>query len=261
MADIVIAGAEYHGVPSISIPKIGGGMAEYSEGGGNLAEIIMRPDAEIYKVWSGDALVAEDLGWTIPAYTTSAQTIHTGGAQEETVTLTSLYPDYNLFIIEKFLLTGIYTTDAAVKGKPIYDAGFSNYEVLEIPANTIQWGGKSYTSRSVTCTSRGGAYRMPYWSSTTAISLYTASSYGFHSTVVAPAIASNVLTVSDPTMTMRGSTTYFTSSAWGTLTDIRRQWRVELWRAPKNNLNVNGWEMYQGLQHIIDCAQGSGILT
>lgn len=34
MSDIEIAGVQYSGVPSITVPKVGGGLAEYVEGGG-----------------------------------------------------------------------------------------------------------------------------------------------------------------------------------------------------------------------------------
>ena len=42
------------------------------------------------------------------------------------------------------------------------------------------------------------------------------------------------------------------------LTDIRYQYVIDVYRAPMNNLNVDGWEQDQTLQHIIDCVNTSG---
>ena len=46
MSDITIAGATYNDVPSILVPKVGGGFAEYTEGGGggSLTPFVLRPD-------------------------------------------------------------------------------------------------------------------------------------------------------------------------------------------------------------------------
>lgn len=37
------------------------------------------------------------------------------------------------------------------------------------------------------------------------------------------------------------------------LTDIRRQYIIELWRAPKGNMNVDGWGSMQQTVHIHEC--------
>lgn len=263
MPDVSLWGAVYPDVTEVELPVDGGGTALFAYGGVSpvtLQPVVIRPDAELMHVWSEDAMVEADLGWTIPAYSTTAKTIHTGSAQSETYTIDY---SYNWFIVEKLLLTPEYTTgDTPVKGKPAYAAGCVMYEVLEIPANTCTWGGKSYGSRSVTTTQRGTCYREPYFTSTTAISVYTSTTYGMGQTAVAPTVSSGAITVSDPTMVIRGSTTYFTSAVWGTMTDIRRQWRIELWRAPKEPSINDGWSGTQGLMHIIADAQGTtGKLT
>ena len=260
MSDIVIAGNTYSDVPKIIVPKAGGGNAEYSEGGGtiNLQATVLRPDATLIKVWSADDLVVEDLEWTIPSYSTSSKTLHTGAALSTTY---SLDYSYNWFIVEKFLLTPVYSTSALAKGKPTYNASAYFYEISEFPGDTFSYGGKTVTTRSVTTNARGSVIRQPYYSSTSALSVYTAGSYGFGASAVAPSISSGTLTVSDPTITMRGSTTYLTSAVWGTVTDIRRQYRIELWRSPKDSYGVDGWEGYQTVMHIVNDAQGTGTLT
>ena len=56
---------------------------------------------------------------------------------------------------------------------------------------------------------------------------------------------------------MRGNTTYFTSSAWGKITDIRRQYVIEVYKAPKNHLNLDGWGAYQHMLKIAACVNGT----
>lgn len=41
MSDIVIAGNTYAGVPSITVPKVGGGFATFSEGGGGASNVVI----------------------------------------------------------------------------------------------------------------------------------------------------------------------------------------------------------------------------
>jgi hypothetical protein len=41
MSDILIAGNTYAGVPSITVPKVGGGFATFSEGGGGASNVVI----------------------------------------------------------------------------------------------------------------------------------------------------------------------------------------------------------------------------
>jgi glycine/serine hydroxymethyltransferase len=72
---------------------------------------------------------------------------------------------------------------------------------------------------------------MPYWSTATAIKVYTASTYGTHQTVVAPTLSSTSsatpnLTIVSPKLIIRGSSTYLSSANWAKITDIRRQYII-----------------------------------
>ena len=214
----------------------------------------MRQDAELVGTWSSDDLFVEDLEGTIPAYSTTAATLIAVETLEKTYTLT--YTDYNYYLLERFLTTPIYNTDTPVKGRQEYSADSVLYEIVEIPANTMKTSsGKYYTSRSVSTTVAGNAIRYIYWTSGTAISIATATTYGVQQVVQTPSISSSKLTVKAPVLQIRGSSTYLSSTAWGTLTDIRRQYVFELWRAPKNNFNIDGWGVASNLQKIIDCQQ------
>ena len=103
----------------------------------------------------------------------------------------------------------------------------------------------------------GYTYRSIYWNATTTIAPYSTGVYAPVQTVVAPTISSGVVTVNTPAVTVRGSTTYFTSTYFDAITDIRYQWIAELYRAPKANLNLDGWGMEQQLKHIVDCVEST----
>lgn len=87
--------------------------------------------------------------------------------------------------------------------------------------------------------------------------IYTATTYTASQVASTPTVSSGKLTVIAPSLQMRGSTTYFTSSAWGKITDIRRQYVIEVWRVPKEDLNVEGWGSYQNALKIANCINGT----
>ena len=87
--------------------------------------------------------------------------------------------------------------------------------------------------------------------------IYTATTYTASQVASAPTVSSGTLTCIAPSLQMRGSTTYFTSSAWGKITDIRRQYVIEVYKAPKNHLNIDGWGTYQHMLKIAACVNGT----
>ena len=228
-------------------------------GTGTLAQplkpYILRPDAELVRTWTHDSLAVEDDEATIPAYSTSAQTVIAAEALTPTITLS--YADYNYYVVERFLTIPIYNTTTKAKGRPDYCASSYLYEVNAIDGSTFKSvEGTVYTSRTTNVASQTWT-RAPYWSSATALSMYTATSYTVSQVATAPAISSGVLTISTPSLQMRGSTTYFTSSNWGKITDIRRQYVIELYRAPRSEVNLEGWGSYQNMLHIAGCINGT----
>jgi hypothetical protein len=154
-----------------------------------------------------------------------------------------------------------YSADTKAKGRNEFFASGYLYEIIDIPANSfVADSGKAITSRTVAAAGQGFV-RMLYWSSATAIALYTATTYGIAMGITAPAISSSTLTIKSPTWLIRGNTTYLTSAMWALLTDIRFQYVIEVYRAPKSNLNIDGWGVTQNYQHILDCKNADGKLT
>lgn len=219
---------------------------------------VIRPDAELVKTWSYDKLWVTDDEGTIPSYTSSPTTIHTGAAITPTESLT--LSDYHYFILFRCITIPIYNTTTKEAGRPDYSVTSGLYEVAEVPGNTFTSldGTYTYASRYTSIYAVGAGYRMPYWTGASKMSVYTASTYGVHQTVAAPTLSSTssatpTLTIKDPNLYIRGSSTYMTSSVWGKMTDIRRQYVIELYRISKANDTLGGWGIWSQMQHIRNC--------
>ena len=251
MENIKLLG-DWNNVPSVILPTQENGTAEFIAKSNLLKWGVVRPDAELVKTWKGDELVHQDLNKTIPSYSTTA-TVLVDPVALDSDTYTVDYTNYNYYILERFLTIPIYSLSSKAKGRFEYQTASYIYELSEVPASTYSAlidSAKKYTSRSVGFYG-AGENRSPYWTNGTTLGLYTGSAYGTNQAVTAPSISSGVVTVTAPNVQLRGSTTYFTSTYYNALTDIRRQYVIELYRAPKNNLNLNGWGIYNQLLHVV----------
>lgn len=221
-------------------------IADIPSGGSTtLITGVLRPDAELVNTWTYDKYINADEGIEIPEYTTTATSLMASENLTPTVTLD--LDGYNYYVLERFLAIPEYNIDTKAKGRCEYWVGSVLYEITEFPANTIHTlvdPTKFYTSR-LTGMNVSGTYRELYWSSASAIAVYATSAYGVYETVTAPSVSGTTLTVKSPAFGIRGHASYFTNTYFNALTDIRYQWRIELWRAPKGNLNLDGWGLAQ----------------
>lgn len=232
-------------------------LTDSSSGGGAPKPFVIRPDAELVQSWSADDLLVEDLEIALPAYSTTAKTLITGANLTPTISLD--YANYNYFVELRTLTIPIYSTATIVKGRCEYTMNSYHYEMTEIPANEIVTvnGAKVLTSRSAAMTAMGSTGRTLYWSSTSAIAAASNTTYGPNLSAQAPSVSSGVCTVKEPNYGIRGSTTYFTSGAWSSMTDIRYQWVIEVWRAPKGNV-TDGWQHNSNIRHVAACVRTNG---
>ena len=218
-----------------------------------LKPFILRPDAELVKTWSIDRMVVEDDEATLPAYSTSAQTVLEAAAMTPTYTIS--YADWDWYVVERMLTIPTYSTTSKAKGRVEYHFSSYLFEITNVPGNTFHSLVEptlNYTSRLVIIPSQA-CIRQLYYSGATTLAMYTATTYGCAQVVSAPSIASGVLTINAPSVQERGSTTYFVNTFMNAVTDIRRQFVAELWRAPKGNLNIDAWGHTQQMFHIADC--------
>lgn len=226
-----------------------------SLGGINLQNYVLRPDAELVQTYTLDSLVVTDEGVTLPSYTTTATTTIAAANLSPTVSLN--LSNYDYFIRERFLTIPVYSSTTKAKGYNDYSLGSCFYEVLNLPTSFwLRTDGTYHTARVNGVISAGATYRLLYWSSATATAVYTSSGYGCHQVVAAPTLSSATsltpaLTVKAPSLYFRGSTTYFTSATWANITDIRRQYIIQVYRAPKGNANIDGWGGDQQIKSIM----------
>ena len=213
---------------------------------------VLRPDAEKVQSYTYDKLLVQNEGITIPAYTTTSTTIKAGAALSPTYTCD--LDTYDYYILERFVSYPIYSSSANAKGREEYSITSTLYEVVDIPPSSfVAQSGKEYTSHSTSLTAVGTITRELYWSSGTAVGVYTAASYGVAQVAVAPTISSGVITVSSPNVNIRGHASYLSSTYWGYMTDIRIQYIIEIYRVPKSNTVIDGWNHTSHLEHILDC--------
>ena len=257
MSDIIIAGNTYTEVPSIVVPKSGGGYATYTEGGGapTLKIGAIRPDATLVQSYTYDKwMIADEVLESLPAYTTTDTTLVASEALSTTVTVD--YETYNYYVIQRFLTIPSYSVTTKGKGRVEYHVSSRLYEISEVPANrfiALVNGTTKFASRTVTTSDCGVFHRLFYWSGSSAVTVYSSSAYGTFQVVVAPVINSGVLTINSPRFGIRGHTTYFTSTYFNALTDIRYQYVIEVYRAKKGDLNLDGWGHTTQMGHILDC--------
>lgn len=223
----------------------------------SLKNLVLRPDATLVKTYTFDKMVNADLEITIPPYTTSATTLKASADLSETYTVD--YTNYNYFILERMLTIPTYSVSTKAKGRAEYHINSAMYEITEIPADNFEaiLNGTKFGSRTVSIVAAGNFFRLLYWSNGTTLATQATTVYGPYQAVVTPALSSGVITMKSPTIGIRGHTTYFTSTYFNAVSDIRVQYVFEIWRAAKNNLNVDGWGGFQNSMHIIECANSS----
>lgn len=289
--NITLLGASYTGVPAVTLPQTGGGIATFTDvsdttaaaadvasgkyfyaadgtltqgtssgGGGTFTPTVgaLRSDAELVEKWTMDSYVVADLGLTIPAYSTSNVTLRASGA------LTAYTADpltYRYFITERVLTIPEYSITTLAKGRQEYSLGFAQYEWLYNPSgqqSTIIDPSKSYGVYSQM--EAMAITREIYWSSATAVGVYTNSTYCAAQAFTNPSISSNkTINIRYPSIAIRGHATYLTSTFFNAITDIRCQYVIELWRVPLTG--IDGWSHGTQMDSIFANIANGGTLT
>ena len=285
--NVSLWGANYSDVPSLTVPKTGGGIATFADpsgttavaadvaqgkyfldssgiltqgtasgGGGNLKMGVIRPDAELVRSWTYDRWYVSDLGNTIPAYQTSSKTLVSASTLSPTISCD--FAAYRYFVLIRALAYFSYNTSTPAKGRAEYTMLDNLYEVYNIPANTIEaTDGTKMTTAWTGVSAVGAVTQTIYWSSATALNRSSSSYWGYPKVNTSPSITNGTLKVTSPYFAMCGSGTYFPQAVWNTVTDMRMQYFVGVYRAQNNSLGLTGWGYESQLSHLIDCAQSA----
>lgn len=280
--NISIAGTNYNAVPSIQTPLQGGGTADFFDVSGTTATAsdvatgklfyaadgtlttgtssggsttltfgAIRPDAELLQTYSYDKYIVSDEEKTLPSYSTTAQTLLASSNLSPTITIDT--SSYNYLTTIRGIAIPTYNRTTLGTGRQEYSLAFGMWEHVQTPANTfhaIVDTNKKYTSTDNYMATET-VTRMGYFSSASSFKIQQAQ-YGAYLAFTAPSVSSTTLTIKSPALNMRGSSTYFSSTYWGYVTDVRYQWIINVWRAPKGNLNLDGWFGWQFQTHILD---------
>lgn len=221
-------------------------------GSTSLVHYAIRPDAVLANSYTYDKYMNADEQITMPSYSTSAQTIK-ASASLGTITLDR--DNYYYYIVERMLTIPTYSVTSVAKGRCEFHMGAHVFEIIDIPASSMHSlinPSLLYTSRLNTVTTVLATYRELYYSSGTALATYSTQAYGVCQAAVAPAISSGVVTINSPTVTCRGHSTYYSSTYANALTDVRAQYVIEVYKAPKNSsLGYDGWSNDQLMKQII----------
>ena len=219
---------------------------------------VLRSDAELIQTYTNNSLIVSGEGVTLPTYATAATTIRAG--QNLTPTINIDYDNYNYYILMRTLVIPQYNTNTPVKGRNEYAFAAYQYELTAMPVTlTSLVGNKTYTNTNHVAFHAKGECRLLYWSSATAVSLYASNTYGIYGLTNTPTISSGVMTVKSPYITHRGNTTYLPQAVYESITDIRFQYVLDVYRAPKNHLNRDGWEASQELAKCYSCINNNNL--
>ncbi len=223
-----------------------------------LNHILLRPDAEKVATYTYDKYINADEGVEIPAYSTTAKTL------KASVNLSPTYSmdltNYSYYVVERMLTIPEYSVDTKAKGRAEYTFAAAGYEIAAIEANNIHAliePTRKVTSRTIAVYTTGNFARIVYYSAATTLTTYGSAAYAMYQTVTAPGISGSTLTLKSPAFGVRGHTTYFTSTYFNALTDIRFQYVIEVWRAPKGNLDFDGWTLHNNGMAVINCIDGN----
>lgn len=232
MVDITIAGASYTSVPSIIIPKTGGGDAQFYDR--DIALDFMGIDAEFVKnVYDTTTALKNTLynGWT-PS--TTAKTIVTS------VSLTDKFAadtaDYDYYLKWRFDTNIQYTSTVTLKTIPIRNCIELYQAIIKRPSSFANITAEVYNSNA--CVTFFTAPFIEYYNSSGTRTFAYTGSYGFYIGATAATFSNSTtdapsITIKTPTITARCSTTYFATARGGDIDQANTQLRVigDIYRA------------------------------
>lgn len=215
------------------------------------------PSAELVQKWTYDKQIVRDESVTLPAWSTSLQTLKASADLSPSITLD--ISNYYYFVNLRTLAYPIYSGSSLYKGKTDYSLYANLGQMLNIPANTIKDRTGSATVAALNTYKNVGEVRCVYWNSATQL-VMTGTAYGGVLSAVTPSFSATSLTVKSPTLDMRGNANYYNETAYNETTDIRYQYIIEVYRIAKQNApeNLDGMLVNQ-FEKIIDSVNNNNM--
>lgn len=215
---------------------------------------IIRSDAELLQSYSYDKLLSSDLGITIPAYSTTQKTLVSSSTLSPTISMS--YADYHYYVLERMIVYPIYSNNTMASGREEYHVVSCEYEVAQTQENTFKaMNGTYYNNRIFTITD-AIVQRLIYWNSSSSMTGFSSSGQGLMINAQIPTAASGILSIKSPSITIKGSDTYLSSTYFNAITDIRAQYIIEVYRVP-NTTELIGWGNTQQLLRLAEGVNSS----
>lgn len=215
---------------------------------------VIRPDAELVEKYTYDKNIVADEHVTFPSYTGSNVTLL--NSVELTPAISRNMEEYDYYVLTKMLTIPTYSISTAGKGMCDYVIRADLTEYVDVPPNqfiSIFDNTKMLTSRTLEFRS-ASFIRMLYYTSPTGITVgWHSVGYGVFQTPTDAVVRDGNLVIKSPTFSARGNATYFSETYMNAVADVRFQYVIEVYRVPKDSLNIDGWGLSQLSQHILDC--------
>ena len=224
--------------------------------GMSLNAIAIRPDAQLIKTFTADQMAYGNLNKNVRAtgYSTSNVDIITAGTTLDNTDCVYDSTNYDYFVAIRTLTIPQYGDIGTGKGMSDQAWSIAGYSFFQPPSEQYNYistqTGQSYSNTAIQVVGYT-AYKTLYWNTETALALTTQATYGIIQVPTAPAISSNKIRIRNPVVRWRGNTNQFSETYYNYLNDIRVQYVIEIYRAPKNNLNINGWGLEEQFNRLI----------
>ena len=217
-----------------------------------LKECVIRPDAVLEDSWTYDKRIVADEGVTIPAYTTTAQTLK---ATEQLDEITADVDNYRYFLTFRTLVIPEYSNSNPGRGRFEWSSMVGAYEFVFTPREELKpiIPGEYRVSTNSAAVQGNVSYRSLYFASATSLSIYATNTYGIWTPNGAPTYTSGKMKINSPNFTIRGQQNILDQQFWEAITDIRFQYVYELWKVPLGSLQYDGWQNQQSVDLSLDC--------
>ena len=238
--NITIAGASYEAVPSIIVPKTGGGEAEYHDMADPMS--FLGKDVELVNdnLYFAEYTLA-DTAFNTWTPSSTAQVCVASVTKNSKFTATDL-PNYEYYLCWECGCDPVYDGTQTLKALTTQSRAFLIQEIFRRPTSSTNIGNKNYNGD--VCNSAFTQTFMRYYGTTTGSLTYTwSASYGFYFGLVASTFSSTTsdspnINLKTPTMSARCSTTYLSTTNAGKIDkDASKCWiKGKLYRVKRN-----GW--------------------
>ena len=238
--DITIAGASFQAVPSIIVPKTGGGNAEFYSMNGALDWMGAGAELVGQNFYSKVDTLDNTLynGWT-PS--TTAKAIVASVTLSDAKFTATAVDQYAYFIIWECGVDVAYTGSPTLKALPTFARAFIVQNLVKRPDSmaNIQSGNCNATTNQAAYT---GNFLRYYGTTTGSITYTWAASYGFYFSATAPTISSTsavspTITPKTPALNARTSTTYMSATSANAVDQENSTWWIKgakIYRAKHN---------------------------